>query len=83
MNYLKKVILFVAFYGCLEISEGQFKVDDTPLDENGQPMAVTPWGTYLGTTHSSSRQKRKYYAFTGIPYALAPVGDLRFKVSNK
>ncbi|XP_042882970.1 venom carboxylesterase-6-like [Penaeus japonicus] len=44
-----------------------------------QPKVVTPWGTFLGSVHISARQGRQVYAFTGIPYAKPPVGDLRFK----
>ena len=54
--------------------------DDTPM-QNGQPMAETPLGTFLGRSFKTTRQGRKVYAFTGIPYALPPIGDLRFRVS--
>ncbi|XP_027207538.2 juvenile hormone esterase [Penaeus vannamei] len=44
-----------------------------------QPKVETPWGTFLGSVHISARQGRQIYAFTGIPFAKPPVGDLRFK----
>ncbi|XP_045603230.2 esterase E4 [Procambarus clarkii] len=45
-----------------------------------QPRVETPWGTFLGKEYMSARQQdRKIYAFTGIPYAKPPVGDLRFR----
>ena len=45
-----------------------------------QPRVVTPKGTYVGKKHKSARNKRDVLAFTGIPYAKAPIDDLRFKV---
>ncbi|XP_053633789.2 esterase E4-like [Cherax quadricarinatus] len=45
-----------------------------------QPRVETPWGTFLGQQYLSARQGRQVYAFTGIPYAKPPVGDLRFRM---
>ncbi|KAA0203843.1 Esterase E4/FE4, partial [Hyalella azteca] len=42
------------------------------------PRVVTPKGTYIGKHIVSGRQKRNVFAFTGIPYAKPPLGDLRF-----
>lgn len=46
---------------------------DAPVVEVGQ-------GTLVGK-YGSTRGGREYAAFMGIPYALPPIGDLRFKVS--
>ncbi|CAL4177904.1 unnamed protein product [Meganyctiphanes norvegica] len=46
--------------------------------EEAQPRVETPWGTFLGSVHSSARESRKVYQFTGIPYAKPPLGHLRF-----
>ncbi|KAG7176035.1 juvenile hormone esterase-like [Homarus americanus] len=47
--------------------------------EEEQPRVVTPWGTFLGKSYTSAREGRQVYAFTGIPYAKPPLGDLRFR----
>lgn len=52
-------------------------IDKTP---NG-PEVQTPLGGIRGF-YDYSQNGRKYIAFEGIPYAQAPVGDLRFRVST-
>jgi len=42
---------------------------------------VTPMGTVRGKEFFSGRQNKKFFAFTGIPYAKPPVDGLRFMVS--
>lgn len=46
----------------------------------GPPTAETPLGRLRGH-YLETRGGRKIAAFTGIPYAKPPVGDLRFKVT--
>lgn len=45
-----------------------------------QPLATIPLGRLEGHW-MRSRNGRTFYAFSGVPYAKPPVGDLTFKVS--
>lgn len=45
------------------------------------PKVKTPLGGLKGY-YKLSQHGRKYEAYEGIPYALPPVGKLRFKVHN-
>ena len=56
-----------------------FLVGVTTADD--APRVTSPIGVFRGKEMVSGRQKAKFYAFTGIPYARAPVGGLRFMVS--
>lgn len=49
-----------------------------PIDE--KPIIITGLGKIQGSA-LRSRLGVLFYGFRGIPYAKAPVGDLRFKVS--
>lgn len=44
-----------------------------------QPVVRTPLGEVAGY-YMNTRGGRQISAFTAIPYAIPPVGDLRFKV---
>lgn len=46
-----------------------------------QPAVKTPLGQIVGY-HMKTRGGRNIAAFTGIPYAVPPLGDLRFKVTK-
>jgi hypothetical protein len=46
------------------------------------PVVTTKTGQVHGIV-SVSRGGRKFYEFLGIPYALPPVGELRFEVIIK
>ncbi|KAE8572964.1 juvenile hormone esterase [Halyomorpha halys] len=46
------------------------------------PYVTTSQGTMRGQV-LKSRDGRDYFSFTKIPYAKPPVGDLRFKISEK
>lgn len=45
----------------------------------GGPTVYTPYGALKGIK-SISRGGKEFYEFLGIPYAKAPLGDLRFEV---
>lgn len=45
------------------------------------PIVQTKFGSVVGTT-SLSRGDKEFYAFLGIPYAQAPVGERRFEVNG-
>lgn len=44
---------------------------------------VTENGAIRGQRETSLRKNMEFYAFRGIPYAKAPLGELRFKVLLK
>ncbi|XP_050452690.1 esterase FE4-like [Cataglyphis hispanica] len=48
------------------------------LHDGIEPMVYTKWGKLRGKW-SKSLQNRRVANFLGIPYALPPIGDLRFK----
>lgn len=48
------------------------------VEEQSPPTVTIPQGTIIGTVLEKDL-KRKVDAFLGIPYALPPVGELRFK----
>lgn len=50
---------------------------ENPIDE--KPIVLTGLGRIQGSA-LRSRLGALFYGFRGIPYAKAPVGDLRFKV---
>lgn len=48
------------------------------VDSEGQPVVVTPLGALSGY-YMATREGRQISAFTSVPYAVPPVGELRFK----
>jgi hypothetical protein len=50
------------------------------LASEPDPIVHIHEGCIRGTTLTSIRSKRPFFAFMGIPYAKPPVGELRFKV---
>jgi hypothetical protein len=50
------------------------------IKPNG-PIVTTNYGKVQGVI-SASRDGRKYFEYLGIPYAKAPLGELRFEVSS-
>jgi hypothetical protein len=50
-------------------------------EQQQQPVVDIPTLGRLVGSQLSSASGRKFHAFRAIPYALPPVGDLRFKVS--
>jgi hypothetical protein len=52
----------------------------SPTPEPPKIIVSTSLGKYEGTNNEISRNGRAYYNFVGIPFALPPIGELRFKV---
>jgi hypothetical protein len=50
------------------------------LASESVPIVQIHEGAIRGTTLTSVRSNRTFFAFMGIPYAKPPTGDLRFKV---
>jgi hypothetical protein len=50
------------------------------LASESDPIVQIQEGSIRGTTLTSVRSNRTFFAFMGIPYAKPPIGDLRFKV---
>jgi hypothetical protein len=51
----------------------------TPRSNSNATLAYTNEGILRGT-RAISRIGRSYYQFRGVPFATAPLGDLRFEV---
>lgn len=47
---------------------------------DGEDIIVTIAEGKLKGTIMHNKKRRKFFAFLSIPYAIPPVGDLRFKV---
>lgn len=50
------------------------------LDE--YKVVNTEYGLVRGKLNTTFLEAKPYYYFKGIPYAKAPIGELRFKVSQ-
>ncbi len=46
----------------------------------GDPVVQTTLGLVQGSQKILSREGRPYYEFLGLPFAQAPINDLRFEV---
>lgn len=46
------------------------------------PVVPTKYGNVLGSVELS-RKGKAFHSFRGIPYAKAPIGNLRFKINQK
>lgn len=51
------------------------------VSSENQPVVNTPLGEIKGY-YMKTREGKEISAFTAIPFAVPPVGDLRFKVGN-
>jgi hypothetical protein len=68
---LKNKFLFVLF--------GFAAINFNYVNSDLQPVVNTPLGR-IGGYHMKTQDGKDISAFTAIPYALPPVGELRFKV---
>lgn len=65
---------FVAFSGYVTVCE--------PVASDEAPVVNIPdFGTFRGATTISLQRNRSIYQFLGLPYAVPPMGFLRFKVN--
>lgn len=66
------------------LSVAYFSVNAAPKSKfDESPTVKTKSGELLGKISTTFLDKRKFYAFQGIPYAKPPLGLLRFRVSIK
>lgn len=69
---------FRFFNEFIEPLSGVFN-DLFPSTSSSDPVVHTENGFIRGVI-KKSRDQKKYFAFLGIPYAVAPIGNLRFEV---
>lgn len=70
-------------YLLILLSVAYFGVNCAPKSvSNESPIVKTKSGELLGKVSTTLLDQRKFYSFQGIPYAKAPVGPLRFRVSK-
>lgn len=69
MNKLALFFNFVLFFNVTFAFSPEYRVVDTKS------------GQIRGIRETSLLKKVDFYSFKGIPYAKAPIGQLRFKVS--
>ena len=53
---------------------------DRGLSKKDFSVIETKYGKIEGTQDKSAWTQRSFYEFRGVPYAVAPVGELRFEV---
>lgn len=75
-QYLTNLLLLLTLL-CVKLSQ-QEETKGNPIDRN--PIVQTENGPVKGSA-LQTRLGVLFYAFRGIRYAQAPIGDLRFKVS--
>lgn len=79
MLFLKQLIIRVLLLAVLCcVNSLQAETKNNPADR--KPIVQTDNGKIQGST-LQSRLGVLFYAFRGIRYGKAPIGDLRFKVS--
>lgn len=71
INFFYFVVAIIASFGIIEIRCDKFKTIETSD------------GAIRGAKLTTEYKKVDYYSFKGIPYAEAPIGDLRFKVITR
>src|SRR5690348_11492408 len=71
---------------CFTIQATQINKETVTVlfDDKNDNVAATTGNTvgYIGTVENVGATKQKVIAFKSIPYAQAPIGELRYKVSN-
>lgn len=71
------IILFV-----LSILPKPADADSDSSEEDESSIVETESGRVRGRKNYTLYESRQYYEFKGIPYARAPVDELRFKVTH-
>lgn len=66
--------IFVALSGYVTVCE-PVVTDEAPI------VKIPDFGTFRGAATISLQRNRTIYQFLGLPYAVPPMGFLRFKVN--
>ena len=80
---LTNIIANVIFFGIKNTNyQFQFIQEDAAAYHDSEVVVNTKYGKIKGKTLHTIYKQLPYYSFKGIPYARAPILDLRYKVKN-
>lgn len=71
--HLVSLVAAVVLFLCVAVSR-------SAAQSENDPIVNTQSGRVRGRQRMTLFNRKSYYSFEGIPYAKAPVGELRFKV---
>lgn len=81
MNFVQVISLIGFCYLCILV---HFVAPTQAVEGNEEFCIVeTNIGRVRGKLNQTLFEKKPYYSFRGIPFANAPIGNLRFKVNQK
>lgn len=81
MNFVQVISLIGFCYLCILV---HFVAPTQAVKGNEEFCVVeTNSGRVRGKLNQTLFEKKPYYSFRGIPFAKAPIGNLRFKVNQK